>query len=203
MAKNYKKYLTDEGYQSLNNMGTKELEKAVKALQKEASMRRKSATAAMKKINPNFKNLDRLLWRMKQKPNESLNKYRNRVLHRAAKLADFLSQKTTTRAGARDFVSNMSDAVSKIIGEKISLTPEQANALGKIIGRTREASRGLPFLQSSERIIDTAYRVYKDTESNTLSKSDIEELLQNEIEKEGQDYVKTRGSVTGIKYIIE
>lgn len=188
--------LSIESWHDINKMSTEQVEQTLRQLQKGASQQLKSATEHQKKLKP-FKSLERLLWRPKQRDNETKGQYRARMINQISQLQKRMRAQTITRAGMYQWQANMDAAIERLTGQKVHLTLEEYETLGEILEDIKSKTKLYTYLASDERLIE-GFKIFIQGKENDLSLTDLKDLINNELERRYRDEVANRGPATGI-----
>lgn len=188
--------LSIESWHDINKMSTEQVEQTLRQLQKGASQQLKSATEHQKKLKP-FKSLERLLWRPKQRDNETKGQYRARMINQISQIQKRMRAQTITRAGMYQWQANMDAAIERLTGQKVHLTLEEYETLGEILEDIKSKTKLYTYLSSDERLVE-GFKIFMQGKEHDLSIADLKDLINNELERRYRDEVANRGPATGI-----
>lgn len=188
--------LSIESWHDINKMSTEQVEQTLRQLQKGASQQLKSATEHQKKLKP-FKSLERLLWRPKQRDNETKGQYRARMINQISQLQKRMRAQTITRAGMYQWQANMDAAIERLTGQKVHLTLEEYETLGDILEDIKSKTKLYTYLSSDERLVE-GFKIFMQGKEHNISLTDLKDLINDELERRYRDEVANRGPATGI-----
>lgn len=188
--------LSVESWEDINRMKTDQVEQTLKQLQKAASQQLKSATAHQRKLKP-FKAIERLLWRPKQRDNETKGQYRVRMINQISELQKRMRAQTITRAGMYQWQANMDAAIERLTGQKVHLTLEEYETLGEILDDVKSKTKLYAYMSSDDRLVE-GFKIFVQLNGQEVDAEDIQKLIRNELERRYRDEVANRGPATGI-----
>lgn len=188
--------LSIESWHDINKMNTEQVEQTLRQLQKGASQQLKSATEHQKKLKP-FKSLERLLWRPKQRDNETKGQYRVRMINQISELQKRMRAQTITRAGMYQWQANMDAAIERLTGQKVHLTLEEYETLGEILDDVKNKTKLYAYMSSDDRLVE-GFKIFVQINGQEIDADDIQKLIRNELERRYRDEVANRGPATGI-----